>query len=906
MTLRKEFSLRGLSLPLAFLLPVFGIFAVMICRGFIPFGDTSMLYSDMYHQYYPFFLSFRRALLSGDSLLINWDVGLGINNLGLVAYYLASPLNLLSVFVPENLLLSYFSLLMPIKLGFAGLFFGIFLKKLFHREDISIAVFGCFYALCAWALGYHWNIMWLDTFALLPLVALGTVTLLRDKRFILYTLSLFFSIVTNYYIGFFTCIFVALVFICHEICRFRSVGSFFKDLGRIALFSLLAIGMTAFLELPAFTALQTTQSSINTFPQGFSLNIADEDTWAGLFDAMRQVAGNMNGGTAPNYKDWDALPNIYCGVASVMLGALFLTHKQVKIRDKVCTVLLLAFLNLSVILRQLDYIWHGFHFTNMIPYRFSFLYSFVLLYMAYRAYTMRNSFRLWQVIVAGGLSVGVLLCAKENTDFTFWAFNIVFILLYFTVFLLPHLYIAPKADTPRQERYTIAKARHDRRQISSILLLCVMGMELILNLATFGIDFTGTTVTDYPRGTDKSQLIIQYMKERTNEPFYRAEVNQTQSLNDGALNGYHGITTFTSSANVNITRYMQALGFGAKDTYNRYSFEESSPVSNLFLGLKYLIDRDGITEENPYFDTVHHYGDVYLLENNAYLPLGFLADPQILSVNFESAYRELDSSNGNWNKLAFQNKLFKAATDTNADVWSFITGNHLSISATDVTLSNPSQTGSCDYTAGAQGGTVVYKYIAHEEGYVCIDLYIGLYNSSYGAKNRFSLWKNGVELVSDTYSLSQTYGVANVDAGDVIELHVQCSDNEEGYISAHAGILNEDVFRAGYEILSASTLQLDTFKNTYMEGTINCDRNGVLYTSIPQDGNWIAFVDGEPAELIEIGGAMVGLLLSEGTHTVQFLYRNYDFLIGCVISIACAGIFIAIIVISLRKRYKAI
>ena len=116
---------------LAFLLPVVCMFAVMICRGFEPFGKVTMLYSDMYHQYYPFFVNFRKAILSGDSLLYNWNLGMGMDYLGLISYYLASPLNLLSVLVPEKYLLEYFSLLMPIKLGFAGMFFAIFLKKAF-------------------------------------------------------------------------------------------------------------------------------------------------------------------------------------------------------------------------------------------------------------------------------------------------------------------------------------------------------------------------------------------------------------------------------------------------------------------------------------------------------------------------------------------------------------------------------------------------------------------------------------------------------------------------------------------------------------------------------------------------------------------------------------------------------
>ena len=202
-------------LALSFFTPFLCMMGLMLVAGYIPFTNAkSMLYSDMWHQYYPFFKDFRQALLSGDGLLYNWGIGMGIDYLVLISYYLASPLNLLSILLPESLSLHYFGMLMPIKLGFAGLFFGMFLKGVFRRDDLSLPLFASFYALCAWALGYQWNIMWLDTFALLPLVALGTVRLLKERKYILYTVSLFFSIFANYYIGFFTCIFVLLVFIC--------------------------------------------------------------------------------------------------------------------------------------------------------------------------------------------------------------------------------------------------------------------------------------------------------------------------------------------------------------------------------------------------------------------------------------------------------------------------------------------------------------------------------------------------------------------------------------------------------------------------------------------------------------------------------------------------------------------
>lgn len=873
---------------LAFLLPVIGMFAVMIVRGFEPFGSTSMLYSDMYHQYYPFFVAFRKALLSGDSLLYSWNVGMGMDYLGLISYYLASPLNLLSVLIPEGLLLEYFSLLMPIKLGFAGLFFAIFLKKLFGRNDFSITLFGCLYALCAWALGYQWNIMWLDTFALLPLVALGTVSVLRDRKFLLYTLTLFLSVFSNYYIGFFTCIFVALIFLCYEVCRWGGIKKFFADLGSIALYSALAIGMTAILEIPAYAALQTTQSSVNKFPHGFKLNIADENTWRGLLDAMRQVAGNMNGGLEPTFKE--GLPNLYCGIFTNIFAFLFLTCKQVKLRDKLCSVLLLLFFTVSFIIRQLDYIWHGFHFTNMIPYRFSFLYSFVMLYMAYRAWLLRGRFRLWQVITAGILAIGIALCANDLTDLVYWAYNGAFLLLYIAALLYPHLCKPISKGAPLTEKRAYLKERRCRCRLSSSFLLGIMVMELTLNLVNFGVNFSGTSITDYPRGTTYTASMIRYMKEReTDNLFYRAETTHSQTLNDGALNGYNGISAFTSSANVSVTRFMKALGYGAKDTYNRYCFEESSPVSNLFLNLKYMLERQDKVEENPYFDNLHQFGRVHLLENNAYLPLGFLAENQLINVDFTTA---------GTNTLVFQNELFNAATGLSGDVWSLITGKNLSISGTDVTLSSQTQTGYCTYTTTKEtGGTIVYKYIANKEGLVCIDLDLS-------KKNKFSFWKNGVELYNETYSIPQSLAVSQVVPGDIIEVHLTCKADEEGTITLHAGILDEALFRKGYDILSASTLELTAFKNTLVEGTIHCDRNGVLYTSIPQNGNWTAAVDGKPAQIVLIGDAMVGLLLSEGDHTVTFTYHNAAFSLGWKISLACAVILIVLSLSIYQPKHK--
>ena len=95
---------RALSLSLAFGIPVGLMLIVMLIAGSEPFGgDVSMLYSDMYHQYFPFWVEFGRAIRNGEGLLWNWAAGLGMDYLSLISYYLASPLNLISAIVPAGL-----------------------------------------------------------------------------------------------------------------------------------------------------------------------------------------------------------------------------------------------------------------------------------------------------------------------------------------------------------------------------------------------------------------------------------------------------------------------------------------------------------------------------------------------------------------------------------------------------------------------------------------------------------------------------------------------------------------------------------------------------------------------------------------------------------------------------------
>ena len=99
---------------------------------------------------------------------------------------------------------------------------------------------------------------------------------------------------------------------------------------------------------------------------------------------------------------------------------------------------------------------------------------------------------------------------------------------------------------------------------------------------------------------------------------------------------------------------------------------------------------------------------------------------------------------------------------------------------------------------------------------------------------------------------------------------------------------------------------MTTFRNTLVEGTIECNRDGLLYTSIPQNGNWIVEVDGEVVEEKLVGECMIGVRLTEGQHTVTFRYHNAAFSLGWKISLGCAAVFLLLVQLVYKPDWKGI
>ncbi|MBQ7871134.1 MAG: YfhO family protein [Oscillospiraceae bacterium] len=884
-----------LPLLLSFCLP-FGVAVVaFIVAGLYPFGNSTILAHDGWHQYFPFFVEFREKLVSGGSLEYTWSVGMGTSYLSLFAYYLASPLNLLCVLVPTEYLTELYAFLTVLKLGLAGLSFGVFVRTVYRRNDLYIPCFALMYALCVWAGGYYWNLIWLDTFALLPLLIAGTIALTRDGRFRLYICALALSLWCNYYIAYFCCIFVALCFFGYCICRPNGFRGFLRRFARIGICTLIGVAMAGVLLLPTLKAMQTTYSADSTVPNLLAMNIADgvkgdvgegtlwellkTETFPGLLSAVSQVLGNLLTGVTPT--KMSGLPNISTGVTAIFLSVYFLGSKRVSRREKAFSVGLLAFFVLSFILRILDYVWHGFHFPNMLPYRFSFLFSFVVIAMAYRAFTLLDSCRGRHLFAAAMVTLLLLANAlyQEASTLVLIA-SAAALVLALVIFLL---YVRNKLP----------------RHLGKALICLLLVAETTLNFAMGVAEVSVTTRSTYPKEGESVEAVLERREE---EPLlYRTETTTTQTLNDAALNDYDGVSIFTSSANVNFNRFSRSLGLASWPGSNRYVYYESSPFTNLMCGIKYLIDRDGGYYNKDYNALAAADGEVNLLENEAFISIGFMAD---------SALGDFVAESGRYNPIWEQEDMFLAATGIEEPLYEHLA--HSALEADENCTIRASGTSGTQYSYSTEDATETSEfrisYTLEKSG-----LYCATSKRPVTDANKLKVYCNGELLYTLEIKARALFCLGNFNAGDTLEFVYSIPKNKNGAISLDVALQNNEVFDAGYAALADEPWELTEVSDTRISGTITALEDGLFYTSIPYEPGWTAYVDGQEVELgatydptsedVALTDAVIAFPLRAGTHSITLRYRTPGLTEGLLLTIGGLLCF-ALLLLLCRKRHS--
>lgn len=792
----------------AFCVPVLVMIVVFIQRGIFPFGEQSFLRTDMYHQYAPFFSEFQHKLSQGGSLLYSWDIGMGVNFSALYAYYLASPLNWFLVLCPKGLVIEFMTYSIVLKIGLSGLSFAWYLRKHCDRDDFGVGFFGIFYALSGYMAAYSWNIMWLDCILLFPLIMLGLERLVEEKKGLLYGVTLGVSILSNYYISIMTCIFMVIYFIALLILKageWRSPRDYWANIGQFSLYSLLAGGVAAGVLIPEIYALQMTASAESTFPKTIS-------SYFSIFDMFARHIGNVD--TEIGLDHW---PNIYCGVAVLLFFLLYLSCRQIKLKEKAvyCGLMLLFFASFSV--NALNFIWHGFHFPNSLPCRQSFIYIFLMLAVCYRAY-MNLSATPWKdMVIAFWGAVAFVILAEKLVEQDHFEFYVYYVAVLFLALYGGLLYLYKRGRV----NYGVLMA----------LTLAVVSVEAAVNTTVTSV--TTTSRTSYIRDNEDVRELTQSLV--PSDSFYRIEKVTRKTKNDGAWMNFPSVSLFSSTANADLTDFFKTVG--CEGNTNAYSITGSTPLVDSLFSVKYGLYSSEQTD-NELLEKVDRSGDTWLYRRLYTLPVGFLVS--------DSLDRDWQRDLGN--PAEVQNSLCAA------------------VGADRVLIEKDGENLKTGFRLTPDESGDYYVYIAN---------------------------KKVKEVKVKIGGSSQTF--KNVNRGFLLELGQCTADveieitNEDGddSLNARAYRFSGQGLQSVYDRLNRHPFKVLKWKDTEVEGEIEADRAGVLFTSIPYDKGWTVKVDGVEQETRKIFDAFLSVDVPEGHHRISMSYEPEGLRLGLAVSSVC-------------------
>ena len=381
----------------SFMLPAVILLAVLACQGFAPFGDKSLLIMDMSGQYVEFY----NALKFGD-VYFSWSKTLGTNYIGVFAYYVSSPFSLLTLLFPNEAMPLCVTLLTVLKIGFAGLAFAIYGTRHFQLKGIAAIALSCAYALMGYNIAYSMCLMWLDAVIWLPIILLGIENIINDKCWKLFVTSLFICLISNYYISYMVILFSGLYFVSRCFEERMSAKAFFRRANVYMLGGCGAAGAGAFFLLPAFLSHFDGKLVDGTLNYGSLYTF----TWSDFFHKL--FLGGYDSITN------SGAPFVYCGFPVAVLAMIYFFLPDVSWRKKLSGGVLLGFMALSMYFAPLDKMWHVFQYPNWFPYRYSFLFSFVVIGLACKAVNqLPTSFKGASGVVLLGW---ILISLVINTD----------------------------------------------------------------------------------------------------------------------------------------------------------------------------------------------------------------------------------------------------------------------------------------------------------------------------------------------------------------------------------------------------------------------------------------------------------------------------------------------------------
>ena len=545
---------RAIISVLSFVIPGLVMLWIFFSLGFAPWGDKTVLVSDMSSQNVDFFC----ALKNGD-LFYSWSKVLGSGYIGVFSWFVSSPLSVLTPLVPNEAMPVGLMFLTVLKIALSGLTFSIFAQRRFPGCGISVVVCAVCYALMSYNAAYSMLIMWLDGVIWLPLILLAIERILAGRGAGPLIAALTVCFLSTWYISYMIGIFCAI----YLSMRLVALKPDRKGLGRILVRffggAACALGLTAWMWLPVL--LSTFQGKLN------GINFSWVYTSLVLCNPILLLGQLLPGqyGAIDN----SALPYVFCGTLTMILVLAHFSFWEPYWREKLAERVVLALLALSMILSPLDKVWHLFQRPNWFPYRYAFLFSFFLLYLAVQA--------------------------------------------------LPH--ILEWLRRKRGRRVERAAAL-----LLTVFIVVEMGLNAKGFYASLQDQYGSNSYEVYHSYYTANTRLAAAAKMDAGDEFYRMGAFVDRGLNTPLAFGYPGITHYSSFYNYDINFLLKMLGL-SQDWYWCF-YRGSTPATDALLDIGYVISRT----ELPGYQRISEAGGLTLWKNPNALPLAFLAEGVLSDV----------------------------------------------------------------------------------------------------------------------------------------------------------------------------------------------------------------------------------------------------------------------------------
>ena len=840
---KKQPFAKAIQYALAFLLPAALITTAYALMGVYPFGQKSLLITDMSQLYVDFHAWFYDVLTGAQSPFFTFRAGMGMNMVGILAFYQASPFSFLVLLFPKEAVVDAVLLITVLKIGTAGLAFSCFAANVFSLLGKSNLIFSVLYALMGYSVVYTINLMWLDGVILLPLCIWCVHLLLTKGRVASFIICLFFLFCSQFYIAYMVGGCCALCFVAEYLLinKERSLCGFFNKALRFLGCAALAAGLSAFLLLPAWLNLQYAFYDVATG--------SGEQTLS-LFDMLSKMV----------FGSYDSLkvgfPNVYCGVLTLFLVPLFFVNPLIEKREKAVTGVLLCILFLSMAIWPLNILWHGGDEPTWFPYRQSFLFCFVCLSLGVRSFQKRQGLTRRQLVLTGVFCM-LVVSLLQAFDYA----HVTKEMILCTV-LLMGLYAVVLFTMNEKKRMAGAL---------SLLLLASACLEGLFNasllLGAMDSQFGYENRESYEKNVTKTAALLKETYSR-DLGWFRMENKDMRNVNDALSVGYNAVSHYSSFTNRHFTDFLRELGVSAttQNRYLRYNYG-STPVTDALLGVKYIVAQQAPHPGYTLFLWDEAVGEgVY--ENPNALPFGYFVDEEILKLSGSSGGDPFLLQNSLLNLIGGNSVAYYAPVkaETQVSLSQNLTGEKLQDGWMKL------------WRAAGEYSTVDFTVTLSE------DSHMFFYMDQSATSGVTGVAVNGEEVKNGPYEITGICDLGEQPAGELtvtLELSQQTSTIKTPLFYT----FDDNAFSSLCDDLKIGGMYDMVQKETSIQGTIDAPEDGLLLLSLPIDPGFQAYVDGAEAELTPVADALCAVAVKKGAHEILIVFTPQGLRTGIAVSV---------------------